>query len=307
MNEEDTIIEQATAWHFASAEQDMDWAAFTGWLEADPRHRVALDQVALADAAVMDHRAKLASAFAANDDAPARRPRPRRLAWGGAAIAASLAAILSFQQLAPHAQTYETGAQARLVTLADGSAIRLAPRSRLEVDRTEVSLEGGAWFDIRHDPARQLSVKAGGLEISDIGTRFDIQASAGQVRVAVSEGRVRVSSEAMGHPVDLTQGQGLAFDPKGGTATVSRVPGTNIGAWRNGRLSYNAAPLSLVVADLSRYAGIKVAVAGDLGDRRFTGTLVIGDGKTALRDLSQLMDLELGRSGDGYRLERRAR
>ncbi|HTN13263.1 MAG TPA: hypothetical protein VL094_00500 [Sphingomonadaceae bacterium] len=48
-------------------------------------------------------------------------------------------------------------------------------------------------------------------------------------------------------------------------------------------------------------------MAEEVRGRRFTGTLVIGDGKAALRDLSQLMDLELGRSGDGYRLEPRER
>jgi len=308
MNEEDTIIEAATAWHLASETDAMDWDAFTTWLEADPRHRAAFDQVALADAAVCDYRTELATAFAANDDevaAPSRRPR--WLAFGGSAIAASLVALLAFQQLMPGAQTYQTGAQSRTVALADGSTIQLAPHSNLEVDGKQVTLDGGAWFDIRHDPSRRLSVSAGGVEISDIGTKFDVQAVGGQVRVGVAEGRVRVSSAAMSSPVELAQGQGLDFDPKAGAATVSRLAGGDIGGWRSGRLSYSAAPLSLVAADLTRYAGVTVTVADNLGDRHFTGTLVIGDGKTALRDLSQLMDLEVGGSGGNYRLEPGAR
>jgi transmembrane sensor len=306
MNEHDSIIDEAVGWHLASDLPEMDWDAFSLWLEADPRHRAAFDEIALADAALAEHCAALRPAFAANDDTPPQR-RWGRLAWPGSAIAASLVAVLAFQQFGPGAQTYQTGSQARTVALEDGSSIELAPNSRLEVDGEQIALSGGAWFDIRHDPSRQLSISADGVQITDIGTKFDVQAAAGQVRVEVAEGRVRVSSEAMAHPVDLAQGRALAFDPKGGTATVTGLATSDIGEWRTGRLSFEAAPLTLVAADLARYAGVKVTVADKLGDRHFTGTLVIRDREAALRDLSQLMDLELGRSGDGYRLEPRAR
>ena len=50
-------------------------------------------------------------------------------------------------------------------------------------------------------------------------------------------------------------------------------------------------------------AGVKVDVAQRVAARQFSGTLVIGDGQAALRDLSQLMGLRLDRSADGYRLD----
>jgi transmembrane sensor len=305
MTEADAIIEQATAWHLASQRADMDWAAFTAWLEADPRHRTAYDEIALADAAFAEHRGALASAFTANDDEPAKaQPRPgRRWGWAGGAVAASLAAALAVQQFIPGAVTYQTEGTGRTIALADGSTVELAPNSRLEVDGQELALAGGAWFDIRHDPNRQLTIRADGIAIGDIGTKFDVQASGGQVRVEVAEGRVRVSGQALAKPVDLSQGQALAFDPKGGIAAIGHLADGDIGEWRSGRLTFQDAPLALVAADLSRYAGVKVTVAENLEDRHFTGTLVIGDGKSALRDLSQLMGLGLGRSGDGYRLE----
>ena len=309
MNEEDRIIEAAAAWHLAGENADMDWTAFTLWLEADPRHRAAFDQVALADAAFAEHREVLASAFPANDDDVRAVPKHSRrwLRWSGSAVAASLVALLAFQQLGPRAETYRTGTQSLTVTLDDGSRIELAPASRLEVDGEKIALDGGAWFDIRHDPARQLAIRAGGIEITDIGTQFDVQTAGDQVRVEVATGKVRVSSEAMARPVDLAQGRALAFDPKGGTATINSLAAGNIGEWRTGRLSFEAAPLTLVAVDLSRYAGVKVTVADNLGDRHFTGTLVIRDREAALRDLAQLMDLELGRRGDVYRLEPRTR
>ncbi|KPL66789.1 hypothetical protein SZ64_00920 [Erythrobacter sp. SG61-1L] len=318
---EQAIIEQAAAWHLASlghaADGAMDWDAFTLWLEADPRHRRAFDEVALADALLGDHPGALTAQESANDDwagENAQPEPPRRsfaLRWTGAAMAASLVVALAVWQFGMGSvQTYATDMQARQIALADGSQIELAPHSSLRIegrDQQRIALEGGAWFDIRHDPSRQLAITAGQLEISDIGTQFDVQSAAGQVRVQVAQGRVRVSSDALGKPLNLTAGHGVTFDPAGGTAEVMAVPAGKAGEWREGRLSFDAAPMPLVAADLSRYAGVKVSVAKSLRGRRFTGTLVIRDGEAALRDLSQLMDLELGRSGDGYRLQPRTR
>ena len=58
--DEARIEEEAAAWQVASANDDMDWDGFTRWLEADPRHRRAFDEVALADTLVDDHRESLA-------------------------------------------------------------------------------------------------------------------------------------------------------------------------------------------------------------------------------------------------------
>lgn len=86
---------------------------------------------------------------------------------------------------------------------------------------------------------------------------------------------------------------------------VTSVTADSIGEWRNGRLSYVSMPLALVAADLSRYAGVKVTMANELRGRQFSGTLVIGDGEAALRDLSQVLGLALDRDSGGYRLKQR--
>ncbi|MCB2073410.1 MAG: FecR domain-containing protein [Novosphingobium sp.] len=245
-------------------------------------------------------------------DAPvATRRIPAWTRWAGAAIAATLAAILALPQfLPPSPVIYETTSASRMVALEDGSSVMLAPHSRLEVkgERQErMALNGGAWFDIRHDPSRPLAIRAGGVEISDIGTRFDVQAAGEQVRVEVAQGEVKVSSEALAQPIRLTQGRGLSYDAKVGTALVSTVRPDAIGEWRTGRLTYDSAPLALVAEDLSRYAGIKVTVADDLRNRQFSGTLVIDNGEAALRDLSRLMGIDLVPGTGGYRLDDHSR
>ncbi|MCJ2186874.1 FecR family protein [Novosphingobium beihaiensis] len=321
---DDQILDEAARWHIASGDDAMDWDAFTQWLEADPRHAAAYDEVALTDGLLQEHRADLDAVAESSAELPAGAEdssgegadiiRPafgKRLRWAGFAIAATLAAVLAIPQfMVPAAQVYETTGAAREIALEDGSTIMLAPRSSLTVEgrhQDQMALSGGALFDIRHDPDRQLTISAGGLQISDIGTRFDVQAQDKRVRVSVVEGKVEVRSDSLAAPVRLAAGKGLSYDAAAGTAAVAPVRAEDVGAWRSGRLSYDDAPLALVAADLRRYAGVEVAVPDALRGRRFSGTLVISDGDAALRDLAQVMGLRLSGSAGAWRLEQPAR
>ena len=91
--EMDRIVAEAAAWHAASDTDDMDWDGLTLWLEADPRHALAYDQMMLTGAIVDDHRETLAPRIAmpANDSeaAPAAPRRAKWLGWGGGAVAAA--------------------------------------------------------------------------------------------------------------------------------------------------------------------------------------------------------------------------
>jgi transmembrane sensor len=332
MTGDDTIIDQAVAWHIASAGDDMDWDGFTAWLEADPRHRAAYDEVALGDAVLAGHGAAIfGDSSVDHADIPADppvmtqaspppmpandpgTPSDRKMrrggwrTWGSVAIAASLAAVVALPLIrAPADLVYATDQSSRTVTLPDGSTVQLAPDSRLTLDGGEmdrIALSGGALFDIRHDPDRALRIDAGGLTISDIGTRFDVQTADGDVRVAVAEGEVHVASPRLAAPVSLRAGRTLHWNRAAGRAAVEPIGISDVGSWRQGRLTYSAAPLSLVAQDLSRYAGVTVSVAPTVGDQLFSGTLAIGNGGTAVQDLSQLMGLRVARDGDGYRIE----
>lgn len=306
------IFAQAAEWHLASQGDDMDWDAFTLWLEADPAHARAYDEVALADATLVDNADELAGIEAEPvvEELPAGSSRGGWKRWAGVAIAASLVALVAFPQLrADPARVYNTDSEGMTVTLGDGSTIALAPDSQLTVDGDgeQIALNGGAYFSIRHDPSRSLQVEAGPLSISDIGTEFDVQAVDDNVRVAVAEGKVAITSQRLTGKVELPAGRKLDFDGASGRSTATDVDHGAVGGWRSGQLSYASTPLSLVSADLSRYAGVELEVPAELGNRLFSGTLAIDDGKAAIRDLSQLMGLELDHSAGVYRLREPSR
>ncbi|WP_162849101.1 FecR family protein [Sphingobium amiense] len=306
----EAMLLEAAQWHVRCEDERadaMDWDAFTAWLEADPRHRVALDQMALtADRLEAHGGALFLDDVGEQPSQPASRGRGR-WAWGGLAVAASLAAMVAVPLFTSAPSTrYVTHGTVRRIALSDGSSVLLAPHSRLLVggrggDHIEVA--GGAMFDIRHDPSRTLTVDAGGVRISDIGTRFDVQQDRDVVRVSVAEGRVTVNGDAMARPVALDAGSGLTFDAGRAALTLAPVRPADVGAWQAGRLTYDNASLALVLADLRRYAGVRVDAPPALEARRFSGTLIVDDGDKALRDLVGLLGLRLrGHAGD-WRVE----
>lgn len=296
MNQDDQMRE-AVAWHAALAHDDADWDGFTAWLEAHPAHQTAYDTVALGDALVDEHHDALSGLL----DTPAPQPwwRKRGVIGGalGGAIAASLTALLVVPALqGPAATTWQTGAgERRTIIFADGGQAALAPATRLVAQGGKVTLDGTAFFTLRHDPSRPVTITAHGVTVSDVGTRFEMAADSNAVRVAVTEGEVTVAPPGQ-MAVPLTAGHRMMVAD--GRIESGVAAAGDVATWRDGRLVYDRVPLALVAADISRYAGGRVTVdPGDAG-RRFSGAMAIGDRVTMARSLAVLMGLDAEVDGD---------
>ncbi|WP_313803950.1 FecR family protein [Sphingobium sp.] len=308
----ETIIDQAIAWHRAQDDADFDWDGFTLWLEADPAHRAAFDEIALLDARIVAHRPALAALLPPVEGAPVvllsaenqAVPRRRWTRWAGGGIAAAMALAIAIPALRSPALPvleYRTGTgQSRAIALKDGSRIALAASSHLRVEgegQDRLTLEGSATFDIPHRPGRTMMIRAGGQEISDIGTRFDILADARTMRIAVAEGAVAVRPTGKSEAVRLSAGRQMVIDRAAHQGEISAVTPNAIGSWQQGRLVYEGVPLSLVASDISRYAGTPVRAGADVADRHFSGVLIVGDGSGLVGEVAQLMGLRTSYQG----------
>ena len=311
IDHDEQTLDQAVAWQDALARDDADWDGYLTWLDADPAHRRVFDEIALLDRAIADHADDLRAAFAepepfvADDTGRPNAGTARRWWMIGGAIAACLALVLAIPRLMVHEDVvYATAtSETRHVILDNGQDVDLAPSSRLIArrgdPRTLELAQGEAYFSVTHDPSRTLSIKADGLTVSDIGTKFGVSLTQDQVTVAVADGQVTVAAIG-GESRQVVAGQRLVGHA-GKLMPLSPVAAEDVGSWRSGRLVYDRTPLRIVVADLARFSGKRVSVDPVIGDRVFSGVLGISDGSRPFQNLADLMAISYKTDANGVR------
>jgi transmembrane sensor len=156
------------------------------------------------------------------------------------------------------------------VTLNTDSVIRVAVSDR----ERRVQLEQGeAFFDVAKDPARPFVVRAGNKRIVAVGTKFSVQHLHDDVRVLVTEGRVRVESETSS-PVFIAAGSVARAD--GSALVVRKAQPTQVDellSWREGYLRFHETALADAVAEMNRYNTRKIFIEDpELAAIRISGT-----------------------------------
>ncbi|WP_395332495.1 FecR domain-containing protein [Novosphingobium sp. BL-8H] len=288
---DEMIREEAARWAVRTGEPGFDdWDGFMLWLEADPAHARAYDAV---NAAVIDA-VEAAAALPANDvidDVPVTHPARR--VWLGSAIAASLALVGGVWLWQTHSReiyAVETApGQMRTVELETGTRIDLAGGTTVRLDRKDpryaVLDKGQALFTVRHDAARPFHVEAGDATLVDLGTVFDVSRDGAHLSVGVAEGSVGYNPK--GENLRLAPGDRLVADA--GNVTLGHVPAREVGEWRDGRLTFDATPLSEVAARLTRATGIAFAAQAG-AETPVSGSILV----TPIRDDPQMIGALLG-------------
>jgi transmembrane sensor len=165
---------------------------------------------------------------------------------------------------------YATATGERLsVALNDGSQVTLDTQSELEVafsstERVVRLLKGQAYLEVAKDHRRAFVVEAHNRRFVAVGTVFDVRVDAGQVRLTMVEGTVRV--ESLGKPANpapvltVTAGQQLIAE----AALPDRVSATDPDrsvSWRRGQLIFDNERLADAVSELNRYSATKIELA----------------------------------------------
>ena len=310
---EDRILDEAAGWFARQHDDAMDWDGFARWLEVDSRHRAAFDELALIDADLESHAEGITAHLSEDVAATAATERShgdRWRWWGAGAVAASIAAVIGLQFLpsAMSAQSFTAPAgEVRTVVLPDGVTAALSPGTTLSVRGSALALTGRAFFDVRHQAARPLTIQAGDFQVHDIGTRFTVGAENGSVEIEVASGALSVSSPKLAQPISLAGGRAMIADETLGTVRLAAVDPAWVGSWRNGKLHYENAPLAMVARDISRYSSTKIIVDPAVAGQAFSGVIVIDDARSPAQTLADIMALELRPVHGALRLQPRTR
>ncbi len=307
MARDDAIREQAVSWAVRAGNPGFDdWEDFTAWLESDPAHAAAYDQVAaiVADAA----ESMPLSREAVNDDQPAVGQTRRFWLSGTVAAAVAVIAAVGMWQMRSDTYAVETApGEHRMIALGDDGKIELAGGTRILLDRDDprmASLDHGqALFTIRHDPARPFRLDVGEDELVDIGTVFDVKHMAGRITLAVAEGAVAFNPKQQN--VQVNPGQVLTSQKGSDAYILANLSVTQVGEWREGRLTFQDQPLSEIAADLTNATGLNFAVAPGVAARRVSGSLLVDPLRADPRSAGPLLGVTVSPAGDGWVIEAR--
>lgn len=305
MTTDQPIREAALAWAMATRAPDFaDWDGFAAWLEADASHSAAYDavQYALEEADAVLAALPEPEPVAANDNPPGWLTGRR--GWLGGAIAASLvAALTSVLWLAPGGETlYRTApGETQLIALDDGSTVELAGGSTLALEGPRAArLEGGqALFTIRHDEADPFVLVAGATRLVDAGTVFDVRLAGETLDVAVAEGAVIVDPK--GEAIRLDPGERAVR--AGGRFRLAEIDSEAVGEWRRGRISFEAASLAEIAAELTRATGTRFTSSDTA--TRLSGSIALDAVRADPLALEPLLAVRVTRASDGWMIAAR--
>ena len=233
---------------------------------------------------------------------PAARTSRRTLRAAVGAAAAVLVAAAGWvtlgRQVAPAEHATGIG-EMETVRLEDGSVVRLAPESRLEVpgDRgRQVRLEGRAFFAVAHDAGRPFVVETSAGRIRVLGTRFTLDAAGDTLRIAVVEGRVAV--DAAGAVRELGAGE-ASIVVRGAPPAPPRVSDVHVAAaWLGSTIILQETPLRDAAREVERVHGLTLRIADSaLAGRTVTAVFRSDDADEVLATLCRAVQARCERAG----------
>jgi len=200
---------------------------------------------------------------------------PRKQSWplmmkiAAAFAVVSVIGAAAVYMSVPRDRLYSTPVGAHeAVTFADGSRIELNTnteiRARMTTDQRIVWLDRGeAYFQVKHDALHPFVVMVGNRRVTDIGTKFVIRRDAGEVRVAVTQGRVTFDAPGVDRQVALLT-PGDVATLRAGAVSVTHPPRQQISdslGWRQGMLVFRHTTLADAAAEFNRYNRVKLVIA----------------------------------------------
>jgi transmembrane sensor len=174
--------------------------------------------------------------------------------------------------------TTPKGGQYRLV-LSDGTRVWLNAASSLHYpaafgdrDRT-VELTGEGYFEIAPETNHPFHVKIARMDITVLGTRFDIMGyrDEGAVKATLVDGAIRVS--AGNHSRTLQPGDQAVLDSASGVIGVGKGDMEEALAWKNGYFLFRGVDLPVLLRQFSRWYNIDIVYEGQKRSYQFVGQI----------------------------------
>lgn len=160
-----------------------------------------------------------------------------------------------------------------VVCLPDGTKVWLNAESTLRypasfasLPERKVELVGEAYFEVAHLEKQPFTVHSPGQVVTDIGTKFNINAYPGNanLKTAVVEGAASVNKTV------LVAGQQAVLSEKG--LALVAIDSAEVLAWKNGFFQFTNEDVKTGMAQIARWYDVEVVYQDDKLSRSFDGS-----------------------------------
>lgn len=163
--------------------------------------------------------------------------------------------------------------------LADGSKVWLNAASSIHFPTAfigkerKVQITGEAYFEIAHDLSKPFHVIIDDMDVSVIGTHFNVNAYQDEsvIKTTLLEGKVSIkngSSTAVLQPGEQAQVKGIDH-----LEVVKEVNVEDVIAWQKGLFSLNGTDVETLTKRIARWYDIEVVHTGPWPQKRFVGSI----------------------------------
>lgn len=165
--------------------------------------------------------------------------------------------------------------------LADGTLVWLNAETKLRYpvvfgkSERRIYLEGEAYFQVAKDPQRPFIVTVDGVDITALGTEFNILSTKknNTVYTTLVKGSVRIQ-EKKGESCILQPAEQAIFRKDAGSIEVRRVKTQMFTSWKDGYYMFEQQTLEVIMSTLARWYDIQVFYQNqDVAQLRFSGRL----------------------------------
>ena len=246
----------------------------------------------------------------------------QRTVWQAAAALAGfllvVGSVVLYEQSLPKQKRIHTAfGENQRVKLPDGSTVLLNGNSTLAytdqwtADKArEVWLDGEGFFNVTKEKNEGRRVKfvahTPGLDITVLGTQFNVNTRRGTTAVTLVEGRVQLVQlhKPLSRVITMKPGQVASVQPAAEAVIVrSEKPQVHT-SWINHQFTFDNTPLGDIAQQLRDTYGLEVVFDdSDLASRRFTGNLSNQSIETLLTTLSLTFNLTVQRAGNRISLQ----
>ncbi|MEM0911928.1 MAG: FecR domain-containing protein [Pseudomonadota bacterium] len=186
--------------------------------------------------------------------------------------------------------------QIKTIELNDGTRVSLAPNSVIQTfysdQRRLVNLiKGNGFFEVVNDKDWPFVVNANDVNVTVIGTAFDIEKNLNGAQVSVAEGTVELSVASNNRTALLNANQRITVE-MGTLGNIKNISSNEIGIWRSGWLIFDNVTLADVAADLSRYSNRQILVADEVKDVLVSGRFSTQEIDSTLVTLTEVFNIE---------------